>query len=94
MKSTTQIMKKNEPLKNNQPSMNLIEVLNMVDQLNNFYCNDCGNKRTVVKFDDLPDSTRQLFSELLKMPEFKNSAIYLYCKHCDEHAILGNPYKL
>jgi len=96
VKSTTQIMKKNEPLNNNQPSMSLIEVLTMIDQLNNFYsndCNDCGNERTLVEFEDLPYFTRQIFTELIKMPEYKNGVIHLYCKRCDQHSMLGNPYK-
>jgi len=89
-------MKKNEPLKNNLPSMSLMEVLNMVDQLNSFYnndCNDCGNERTAMKFEDLPHFTRQVFTELIKRPEYKNGVIYLYCKHCDQHSMLGNPYE-
>lgn len=88
-------MKKNEPLKNNQPSMSLIEVLNMMDQLNNFYsndCNDCGNERTIVKFEDLPEVPRNAFAELLRMPVYKTGATFLYCKHCDQYSILSSPY--
>ena len=95
MKSTTQIMKKNEPLKNNQPLMSLIEVLNMMDQLNNFYsndCNDCGNERTVVEFEDLPEVPRKAFETLLKMPVYKTGATFLFCKHCDQYSILSSPY--
>jgi len=38
--------------------MSLIKVLDMADQLNKFYNNDCGNKRTIVQFEDLPYLTR------------------------------------
>jgi len=89
-------MKKNEPLKNNDPSMSLMYLLNKVDELNNLSsddCDYCGYKSTLVKFEDLPYSTRKAFTELLKMPEFKNGATYLYCKHCDLYAILCSPDK-
>ena len=95
MKSTTQIMKKNEPLKNNPPSVSLIDFLNMADQLNKFYsndCNECGNERTVVKFEDLPELPRKAFAGLLKMPVYMTGATFLYCKHCDQYSILSSPY--
>jgi len=75
--------------------MSLKEVLNMAEQLNKFYsndCNDCGNERTGVKFEDLPDVPRNAFAELLKIPVYKVGAIFLYCKHCDQYSILSSPY--
>lgn len=82
-------------MKKNEPSMSLSELLNMTELLNKFSkdnCSDCGNERTVVKFEDLPELPRNAFAGLLKMPVYKTGAIFLYCKHCDQYSILSSPY--
>jgi len=55
-------------------------------------CSDCGNERTKVKFEELPDAFKKGFKELLENAPFKNGATFLYCKHCAQYSILSSPY--
>jgi len=55
-------------------------------------CSTCGKERVTVKFEDLPECSKNGFKELLKQEPYKSGATFLCCRKCDEYSILSNPF--
>lgn len=53
-------------------------------------CTTCGKERELIKFEDLPETSKNGFNELLKQEPFKSGATFLFCRNCNQYSILSN----
>jgi uncharacterized protein with PIN domain len=51
------------------------------------FCPNCNSKREDVKYENLPEKVKVDFAEDLKMDDYKNGAVFLYCKKCNAYFI-------
>ena len=74
----------------NQEIFKKVEFQLYLELFNN--CSSCGKGRETVKFEDLPEASKNGFEELLKQEPYKSGATFLYCRKCNEYSILSNFY--
>ena len=70
MKSSTQIMKKNEPLKN---------FINQKESEKCFYCQKCRSEYVILRFEELPDYIKFEFKVILDKLPPNTKAFCFYC---------------
>lgn len=74
----------------NQKAFKSLAFLKSAVLFNN--CNNCENERETIKFEDLPEASKNGFKELLKQEPYKSGSTFLYCRECETYSILSRPY--
>lgn len=73
-----------------QKAFKKLSFLNSAKLFNN--CSTCGKERETVKFEDLPEDSKNGFNELQKQVPYKSGATFLYCRKCESYSILSNQF--
>lgn len=56
-------------------------------------CSTCGKNRKTVKFEDLPDASKNGFKVLSNQEPYKSGATFYHCRKCDEFSIVSSPFE-
>jgi hypothetical protein len=52
-------------------------------------CHECGSKRNIVKFEDMPKLEQEAFQVTMTIDEFKESSSFVYCPYCGDYSIVS-----
>ena len=55
-------------------------------------CPICEQERETIKFENLPEASKDGFKELISQETYKRGATFLFCRKCNEYSILSSPF--